>query len=295
MCVYGVGSNRIVRAYDLDTKDLLMTVTFTGAGSNYLSSITYDSAGHLFISCPKLNEIYRMRISDQEYWIYAKDDGLVKPNGIFLEIDNDRIVVIDDSPGSSLIHAISLSDSSVSTLASTNLDRPDGIVRDKDGYYYIGGYYLPGLYRMEPDFSLPPELFFPGVKMIYPTYDASDHSLLVTHYQANTWERVPLSTTGMDSKKRHKEFIMHQIAPNPFNTSAKVKFELHKRANTRLDVYDTVGVLVRTLVNEEKTSGTYAREWDGTDNSGNRVTPGAYYFKMTVNGVTQTQKAILIN
>ena len=73
-----------------------MTLKIAGADNDYLSSITYDSLGHLFISCPNLNEIYRIRISDLEYWVFAKDDGLNRPNGILLEKDNNRIVVIDD-------------------------------------------------------------------------------------------------------------------------------------------------------------------------------------------------------
>ena len=65
--VYGVGNNRNVRAYDLVTKQLVMNITLTGSGGNYLSSITSDSSGHLFISCPSLDEIYKLRISDQSW------------------------------------------------------------------------------------------------------------------------------------------------------------------------------------------------------------------------------------
>ncbi|MFC2102380.1 FlgD immunoglobulin-like domain containing protein, partial [Bacteroidota bacterium] len=261
---------------------------------NYLSSITSDSSGHLFISCPKLNEIYRMRISDQAYWIFAKDNGLVKPNGILLEKENNRIVVIDDSPGSSLIHAVSLLDSTVSTLASTSFDRPDGIVRDKYGCYYVGGYYLPGLYKFDADFSLTPEMFFAGSHMVYPTYDESDHSLLVTYYNDNTWVRVPLTPTGIGQFKQPSEFIMYQVSPNPFKSLATIKFELQKRALARMDVYDTIGVLLKTLMNDERGPGTYSMKWDGTDNTGNIVSDGTYYIILTVNGVSQTTKAILI-
>jgi hypothetical protein len=189
--VYGVGNNRKIRGYNLVSKKLILDFTIPGSPDNYLSSITYDSAGHLFISCPKLNEIYRMRITDHSYYVFARNNGLNKPNGILLEKEKNRIVVIDDSPNS-LIHAISLKDSSVSLLCSTSLYSPDGIVRDKFGNHYIGGYYLQGLYWTETEFKKIPELFFTGDHMVYPTYDSRDHSLLVTHYKANTWERVLL-------------------------------------------------------------------------------------------------------
>jgi len=189
--IYGVGSNRRITAYNLVSKQLVLDFTIPGSPENYLSSIAYDSTGHLFISCPLLNEIYKMKIIDHSYWIFAKDHGLKKPNGILLEKEKNRIVVIDDSPDSK-IYAIDLVDSSVSLLCSTSFYNPDGITRDKFGNHFMGGYYLPGIYRTDAEFKLASELFFMGNHIVYPTYDKRDHSLLVTHYDDNTWERVPL-------------------------------------------------------------------------------------------------------
>ena len=190
--IYGVGSTGNIRAYDLETKQLVMNVTITGSNDNYLSSVTSDSAGHLFISCPQLNTIYKFRLSDQSFWVFAINNGLNRPNGILLEKEKNRIVVIDDSPSPSIIHAISLLDSTVSTLATTTLNSPDGIVRDKDGSYYVGGYYLQGIYKIDSAFSSPPSLFYAGNNFVYPTYDASDNSLLVTLYNDNSWLRISL-------------------------------------------------------------------------------------------------------
>ena len=189
--VFGVGNNRKIRAYNLLTRQLVLDLTLPGKPDNYLSSITSDSAGCLFISCPQLNEIYRMRISDHLYWVFASNNGLNKPNGILLEKDKNRIVVIDDSPNST-IHAINLADSSVSSLYSTSFQSPDGIIRDDSNNYYVGGYYLTGIFKIDPRFSNAAELFFQGTTMVYPTYDARTHSILITHYDDNTWERVPV-------------------------------------------------------------------------------------------------------
>jgi sugar lactone lactonase YvrE len=194
--IYGVGNNRKIKAYNLITKQLVLDFTFPGLPSNYLSSITYDSTGHLFISCPLLNEIYRMKIKNHSYWLFAKDNGLNKPNGILLEKEKNRIVVIDDSPNSK-VHSINLADSSVFTLYSTSLNSPDGIIRDKLGNYYIGGYYLQGVYRIDSAFSNI-ELFFKGSNIVYPTYDKRNNAIIVTHYDANTWECVQLRNLKID-------------------------------------------------------------------------------------------------
>ncbi len=190
--VYGVGNNRKFYGYNLDTRQRVLDFTFPGSVSDYLSSVASDMEGSLFVSCPALHTIYKFRISDSTYSIFAQEDGLNRPNGILLERENDRIVVIDDSLRTSTIHAISLSDATVSDLLTANLHFPDGITRDAGGTYYVGGYYLPGLYRIDRDFSQAPEMFYVGSHMIYPTYDASDHSLLVTYYGDDSWGRVML-------------------------------------------------------------------------------------------------------
>lgn len=195
--VYGVGSNRKIRAYNLVTKQLVLDIALPGLPSNYLSSITNDSIGHLLISCPLLNEIYRLKIKNFSYWVLAKDNGLNKPNGILLEKEKNRILVIDDSPNSK-IHAISLSDSLVITHYTTPFNSPDGIIRDKFGNYYVGGYYLQGMYRIDSAFINDFKLFFKGNNIVYPTYDKMNHSILITHYDANTWERVHLSNSRKD-------------------------------------------------------------------------------------------------
>lgn len=191
--VYGVGTDRHIRVYNLETGQLVKDIIFPGDPSDYLSSIAHDSTGNLFISCPGLNTIYRLRISDWSYWVFAENNGLNRPNGILLERERNRIIVIDDSQGGSIIHSISLADSTVSTLAITSFNSPDGITRDINGYYYVGGYYLPGVYRIDPGFSKVPELFFEGTTIVYPTYDQSDNSLLVTFYGNDSWKRIPLT------------------------------------------------------------------------------------------------------
>ncbi len=197
--VYGVGSNRKILGYDLRKPHKVFDINIPGDPEQYLSSICSDSNGHLFVSCPKLNAIYRIRLSDGAYSVFAKGNGLNRPNGILLENEKNRIVVIDDSPAPSLIHSISLIDSTVTTLKSTAFDRPDGIVRDKLGNYFIGGYYLQGLYKINSDFNGDFELFYKGNNIVYPTYDSRNNSLLVTFYNSNSWEKIPLPATHVEN------------------------------------------------------------------------------------------------
>jgi len=68
--IYGVGTDRVVHAYNLETMESVWNIIIDGNSSNYLSSMASDSAGHLFIPCPVSNIIYKLRISDQAYWVF---------------------------------------------------------------------------------------------------------------------------------------------------------------------------------------------------------------------------------
>jgi hypothetical protein len=253
-----------------------MDLTIPGSSSNYLSSITSDSSGHLFISCPRLDIIYKMRIRDQSYWVFAEANGLNGPNGILLEKEKNRIVVIDDSPSPSKINAISLADSIVSTLTTTTFTNPDGIERDKDGFYYVGGYYLPGIYKFDPDFSQPPVLFFQGSHIIYPTYNVKNHSLLITYYGANIWDEVFIPPVRVKNQVDFpKEFRLFQNYPNPINPDTKINYLTTELSFVSLKVYDVLGIRIAELVNEEKPAGEYEVEFDGSG-----ITSGIYFYKI---------------
>jgi hypothetical protein len=59
---------------------------------------------------------------------------------------------------------------------------------------------------------------------------------------------------------------------------------------TKLVIYDILGRKVATLVNEALQPGTYEVEWDGSNYSS-----GVYYYKLTIDGYTDTKKMVLIN
>lgn len=290
--IFGVGNNRKLLAYDLTSKRQIMNITLTGNNSNYLSSVAYDSAGHLFVSCPGTNEIYKVRLSDRQWWVFAKGNGLNRPNGILLEKEKNRIVVIDDSPSPALIHAISLADSTVTTLLSTTFSSPDGITRDKYGYHYMGGYYLSGLYRTDANFSHAPEKFFNGTTMVYPTYDPATHSLLITHYGANTWERIPLTTTGTGESIVQSEPVSFLVYPNPFTSGPTLSYELKTCSRVRIEAYNSSGRRVSLLVDEDKSPGIYTVTWNGNDESGGKAAKGIYFFRLSMDGTVQVRKAI---
>ena len=177
---------------------------------------------------------------------------------------------------------------------STNFDRPDGITRYKYGYYYIGGYYLPGLYMTDSEFSYHPVKFYNGNNMVYPTYDPDDHSLLITFYEDDSWGRIPLTTTADIINIPNKKSLDYKIFPNPFNDGLNIEFESTGRTHVKLDVYNTAGKLVTTLINEKIESGNHSMLWTGKDDNSKQVADGLYYIKLAMDENIQYSKGIFI-
>ncbi|HPG40285.1 MAG TPA: T9SS type A sorting domain-containing protein [bacterium] len=82
--------------------------------------------------------------------------------------------------------------------------------------------------------------------------------------------------------------------PNPFNPETTVKYTLHQDALVTITVYDLLGRLVKTLVDENQTAGSYHIVWNGTNNLGAQAASGAYLVRMQTAEVTQTQKVLLL-
>ncbi len=288
--VYGVGGNRMIRGYNLTTKAKVVEFRIPGDGNDHLSSITSDSAGHLFISSPPLHLIYKYRISDGTYWVFANDTTLIQPNGILLEREKNRIVIIGDAPvPKAKIYAVSLIDSTVSILATTNFKKPDGIIRDGNGNHYVGGYYLTSVFKYDADFSQAPVIFHSANSIVYPTYDEVDNSLLVASYNLNTWERIPIFTDVDESKENLKSYLMFQNYPNPFNSTTTIKYELAAQSDVKIIISNVLGQTVAILDEGLKNAGTYEYKFNA-----NNLSSGIYLNKIIAGNYSETKKMILL-
>jgi len=82
--------------------------------------------------------------------------------------------------------------------------------------------------------------------------------------------------------------------PNPFNPSTTIKFAVPRAGHVSLDVYDLAGRHVRTLVDGELAATEHTVIWDGRNGSGSQMASGSYYYRLTADGFSQTEKMMLI-
>ena len=100
------------------------------------------------------------------------------------------------------------------------------------------------------------------------------------------------ATTIVDVEKGNNNnfnFSLVQNYPNPFNPITRIEYSIPHYSLVMLKVYDILGREIATLVNEEKPSGNYDVEFDGSN-----LSSGIYFYKLQTGNYTSVKKMILM-
>jgi len=89
-------------------------------------------------------------------------------------------------------------------------------------------------------------------------------------------------------------FSLSQNYPNPFNPTTDIAFGLPSDGHTTLDVYDIMGRKVKTLLNENLSAGVHQITWNSTDENGNHVSSGVYFYKLVQGDKVTTKKMMMV-
>jgi hypothetical protein len=79
----------------------------------------------------------------------------------------------------------------------------------------------------------------------------------------------------------------------PDNISAVIPYSVAEKSSARIEIFNGTGDMVRTLMSEESEAGNFTKVWDGTDDKGNKVPVGTYFYTVTIGKVTQVRKSIV--
>lgn len=135
--------------------------------------------------------------------------------------------------------------------------------------------------------------FFPGV--VYAGAPQQKDGAWNLYFDYSPWTDVEEEITEQEVAKK---FSLSANYPNPFNPVTGIRYTVGSKQTypvpVTLRVYNVLGQLVRTLVNEPKESGTHEVSWDGKDGNGNEVASGVYFYSLKAGNFTQTKKMVLI-
>jgi hypothetical protein len=85
------------------------------------------------------------------------------------------------------------------------------------------------------------------------------------------------------------EYNLEQNYSNPFNPSTTIEFSLPEQTFVKLEIFNSLGEKVSTLVSEELNVGNYKYEWNAENQSS-----GIYYYSLTTNNFSITKKLVLL-
>ena len=134
-------------------------------------------------------------------------------------------------------------------------------------------------------------------------FDASKKIVLTGgKYFGGSYDFVTMKITDQltdveEEQNTVSDFNLFQNYPNPFNPSTKIKFSLPSPLqgegsgvrSVTLKVYDVLGNEIATLLNEEKTPGTYEVTFNAAG-----LASGVYFYKIQSGSFTETRKLILM-
>jgi subtilisin-like proprotein convertase family protein len=86
-----------------------------------------------------------------------------------------------------------------------------------------------------------------------------------------------------------ERFAILQNYPNPFNPTTTIKFTVPEEVEVNLSVFNMLGQLVTTLVNERKMPGSYSATFDAS-----RYSSGTYFYRIMAGSFVQTRRMLLL-
>lgn len=91
---------------------------------------------------------------------------------------------------------------------------------------------------------------------------------------------------------------LYPAYPNPFNPSTTIRFDIpaamSAKGNIQLDIYNSLGQKVVSLLRGEIHTGQNSAEWNGLSQDGREVASGVYYVVLRANGIQMAGKLLLI-
>ena len=181
----------------------------------------------------------------------------------------------------------------------------------KTGEFIIIGWEIPAGYRLRLDWAsinqtlddtslwtVPYWIADGDIELAFNANNPSSISIPVLNYTSTN-----ISDQRFNNSKISK-YKLFQNYPNPFNSSTKISYQPTKQTvdlrlsavrQVELKIYNINGKRVRTLINENKSSGNHSFVWKGEDDFGNSVSSGMYFYQLRANNnILGMNKMLLI-
>jgi len=98
---------------------------------------------------------------------------------------------------------------------------------------------------------------------------------------------------AQDEREPVVAFRLHQNVPNPFARATRIGFDLPVASDTKLEIFDMQGRLVRRFA-DRREAGRHAIEWDLRDTHGRIVSAGIYAYRLRAGAYVARLKMVVM-
>ena len=99
-----------------------------------------------------------------------------------------------------------------------------------------------------------------------------------------------VDTTFVTALVLPKDFVLLQNYPNPFNPSTTIRYGLPHRVFVTLEVFNTLGQPISTLVSGEQAAGFHEAVFDGSN-----LSSGTYFYRLTAGDDLEVRRIVLVH
>lgn len=139
-----------------------------------------------------------------------------------------------------------------------------------------------------------PSIFYPGIyywRVI--ALDGTGNSTPCHSIGAFNMEHG-IGVESEDDSNIPEKFALLPNHPNPFNPETKITYHLPTACHVRLKVYNSLGQLINTLLDQERKAGIYSTYWNGRNDKNEPVSSGIYIFKIEADNFIMARKMLLL-
>lgn len=105
--------------------------------------------------------------------------------------------------------------------------------------------------------------------------------------------RASAAARDDDTAAQARGATFEAVGPNPFTDSFAISYAIPRSERVCIQVFDVLGCLVRTLVDEKRPAGRGEADWNCRDEKGTRVPTGVYWNRSAAGGDIRSTRVIL--
>jgi hypothetical protein len=191
-----------------------------------------------------------------------------------------ELFAIDLAAGPPNNKIVKISSAGAITTTAQGFINPEGFDWGFDGDLFATDVTEGTIYRVKPNGAKTLFATLPGAADV--AYRPGEQALYAVSLYGGLHRIVRGSGVGVPEGAPAAASLA--VAPNPASDACAVRFTMLAGGRVRAQVWSAAGRIVRRLGDAWRPAGAQSIAWDGRDESGARVPPGAYFARVELGG-----------